>query len=311
MISSRVRIHRVNLHPLRPLPVAQNFEVSRVVLRISLESERGHRVVDVSPLPGLHAESLEDCLESAKDYFEGIEASLPPSLDAALGFLSLEGLSESPRSGRWENSALLSLDQPSPVSPEARVCKIKIGRAGLQAAERAMRALLREREDREFRLDCNQILRSESLSDIQRLIKNFPIHYIEEPFRDIDQLKAIARELPIALDENLGRDPVLDALAKAWVIKPNVQGFARTRALLQDKSPVLKILSNSFESDASLQLYAYFYRSWVDHPQALGFGTAFYFPAAEREWVPRIYSGSWPVKAFSAVDVEGELLWQN
>lgn len=311
MISPKVRIHRVNLHPLRPLPVAQEFTSSRTFLRLSMESDRGHRQVDVSPLPGLHRESLDECFEAAKLYFQDRSTVIPPSLDAALGFLLIEEEVDSSPSGTWENSALLSCDQLNPISPEARVCKIKIGRSGLKAAEQVMSSLLAERSDREFRLDCNQILRSDSLSDIQALVENFPISYIEEPFRDIPQLKEIARSLPIGLDENLGRDSELDALAKAWIIKPNVQGFARTEALLKDKSPVLKVLSNTFESDATLQLYAYFYRKWVDRPQALGFGTAFYFAAAEADWSPRVYAGPWPQSAFSSARVEGELLWQN
>lgn len=313
MIPARFRIHRVKLHPLRELPVGLSFESKRVVLRLTVADARGKPYADVSPLPGLHAESLEECLETAIQYFTGQGPKLPPSLDTALGFLNEPPLSDTCGSQRavFENSALVSLDRPVPIPIHARVCKLKIGHASLAEAAKLMQALLIERSDREFRLDCNQALQSGSVAEVKALIAKFPVSYIEEPFSSLAALKEIARHLPIALDENLGKDSELDALAKAWIIKPNVLGFALTKARLLDRSPILKVLSNAFESDASLQLYSYYYKRWVSQPQALGFGTAFYFPAAVCDWNPRIYHGPWPLVPFSKAAFEGELVWEN
>lgn len=307
MTSPKVQIYRLQRNPIRPMPV-MGFRVSkRSFLRLALEDSRGKRYVDCSPLPHLHRETLDDCLEAAKLYFQDKRVTLPVSLSTALHFLSEE--ENPPKDGLWENSALVSLGMPVPL--EARVCKVKVGAHDLSEARVYLKALRTEREDREFRLDFNQALEESSYDELKRLLKDLPVAYIEEPFSSVTKLKEFARNFPLALDEHLGVDDELDRLAKAWVIKPNVLGYDRAKKRFQDKSDVQKILSNVFESAESLQLYAAVYRNWTEKPKALGFGTAFYFPSRDEEWNPAVFQGPWPSRLFSQADFEGDLLWQN
>lgn len=298
----RIEIYRCVRNPITALPVLGFRVMEREFLRIVVAG----RFVDCSPLPKLHEESLEQCFEAAKAYFCGDSPELPVSLATALGFLE-EG-DVIPSDGTWENTALLKVGQTAPV--EARVCKVKINREEISKAESYLQQLLSERSDRSFRLDFNQALDRTQFPLLEKICASLPIEYFEEPFDDLSALKDFASKFPLALDESLGVDPVLDNLAKAWIIKPNVLGHAEAKKRIKDRSLIKKVLSNAFESNETLQLYAAFYRAWCDQPQPLGFGTAFYFDDDDREWSPRVFKGDWPRSAFAKRAVEGELLWK-
>lgn len=307
---AKVRLYKLRLPALRELRVGQRNLRDREVLRISVDfdDERAKRYADCSPLPFLHRESLDEVTDLAKQFSVGAALELPPSLATAMESLNYV---DRPLSGDWENSALLTLGSVAPV--EARVCKVKVRGGELAQLADYLRLLLEANPSREFRIDCNEGLDVTSLSLLQSLAREFPIAYFEEPVADFKTLKEMARVLPIALDENLGRDPELDGLAKAWVIKPNVLGWSQSLQRFRDPSPVSKILSNVYESAASLQLYAHAYFTFVDRPMALGFGTAFYFNEKNCEWDPRVWRGHLPARAFSRAPFsdEGVLLWEN
>jgi O-succinylbenzoate synthase len=306
MSRSKIRLFRVDLRPTKPLLIGATRLAERTVLRIVSEAAET-RYVDCSPLPYLHRETFDDCLTAAKDYFSGQRMALPIALQTAIDSLSYPF--GPPKDGHWENSGLLGLEAAREHC--FRVYKIKAGSADFSRLECVLDECLSSDPHSQFRLDCNQRLSSHDLSRLKALVEKYPIQYIEEPSASLDELKAWARILPLGLDENLGRDSTLDALAKAWVIKPNVLGWSNTVRRLQDKSGVQKVLSNVYESNASLQLYAYLYAQCTALPAPLGFGTAFYFDEARAEWNPRVAKGSWPRQPFAQEAFEGALLWEN
>ncbi|RZA18865.1 MAG: hypothetical protein EOP10_20440 [Proteobacteria bacterium] len=278
----------------------------RKVLRIAAQSGPT-RYVDCSPLPHFHKESFDDCLVAAKAHFSGESVKLPVSLSTAVDALAFDFAS--PRAGAWENSGLLGLD--SPIDSLMRVCKIKTAHHSLNELKKFLDLVMKRNPLTEFRIDCNQLLKSVDLYGLKSLVDDYPIQYIEEPSSSIADLKSLAKIIPIALDENLGRDKELDALAKAWVIKPNGLGWSKTVERFSDRSEILKVLSNTYESNASLQLYAYLYAQTVNQAQALGFGTAFYFEESNLEWNARVQKGFWPALPFAQDDFEGTQLWEN
>lgn len=306
MTAARIRLFQVDLRPIRPLQVGGHRLDERKVLRIMIGS--GHtRYVDCSPLPFFHKETFEDCFEAARAHYSGLTVALPVALSTALDALAFAFAS--PRSGEWENSGLLGLD--SLPDSLMRMVKIKAGYHSLYEVKQFLNSVLTQSPQTQFRIDCNQLLKSADMGELKSLFDEFPIQYIEEPSSSIEVLKSLARILPIALDENLGRDIELDSLAKAWVIKPNRLGWSNTIERLSDRSDVLKVLSNTYESDASLQLYAYLYAQTVSQPQALGFGTAFYFDESKARWNPRVQKGVWPTTPFAEDEFEGTLLWES
>jgi O-succinylbenzoate synthase len=319
------RIYQLNL-PLSKAILVRGKEVfTREILRIEQESWDGRKAyAECSPLPGLHRESLGDCLEAAKEQltlpaFASLD--VPPSLKTALEILEWQLEIPEPRqySDSFENSALIAVPKSEDHAEvidslsAARVVKVKLAASDLKNARRFLENLAFARPDRELRLDCNQAFENFTLDEIKQLIEGLPLRYIEEPFSDIPKLKAIAKLLPIALDESLGLDAELDALAFAWIIKPNRFGWEKTLDYFAHAGPQEKILSNSFESLATLQLYAWAYRRHVREPKPCGLGTAFYMADEVKagSWNPKSFLSDWPSEAISDYSERGELVWEN
>jgi O-succinylbenzoate synthase len=319
------RIYQVSLPLLKPILVRGEEQFTRDILRIEQETWDGRKAyAECSPLPTVHQETLAECLEAAKEYLAlpaFANTELPVSLKTALEIL--EWQLEMPElklfPDAFENSALVKVplekDQAEVIDSlsAARVIKVKIGMSDLGSARRFLEALAGARSDRELRLDCNQAFESRGLDEVKQLIDGLPVSYLEEPFADLAKLKAIAKLMPIALDESLGRDAELDSLAAAWVIKPNCLSWEKTLALFAHSGPQQKILSNCFESLSTLQLYAWAYRHFVKHPKPCGLGTAFYM-AHEVEagsWNAKTYLADWPYEAIADYSERGDLVWES
>lgn len=319
------RIYQVSLPLLKPILVRGEEQFTRDILRIEQETWDGRKAyAECSPLPGLHEESLSECLAAARDYLSlpaFASMDLPPSLKTALEVLEwqleIPELKLFPDS--FENSALVAVpraeDHAEVIASlaDARVIKVKIGTGDLSNSRRFLEALSAARPDRELRLDCNQAFESRGIDEVKQLIHGLPVRYVEEPFSDLSKLKAIAPIIPIALDESLGLDGELDSLAVAWVIKPNRFGWDKTLELFAHQGPQDKILSNSFESLATLQLYAWAYRRFVVDPKPCGLGTAFYMADEVKvgAWNPKTFLADWPYEAIADYSERGELVWEN
>ncbi|RYZ57198.1 MAG: hypothetical protein EOP07_10585 [Proteobacteria bacterium] len=319
------RIYRVSLPLLKPILVRGQEQFTRDIIRIEQESWDGRKAyAECSPLPGLHEETLEECLAAAKEYLAlpaFASMDLPPSLKTALEILEwqldIPELKLFPDA--FENSALVTVpaaeDHAEVIASltDARVIKVKIGTRDLNNSRRFLEALSKARPDRELRLDCNQAFENCGIDEVKQLMEGLPVRYVEEPFSDITKLKAFARIIPIALDESLGLDSELDSLATAWVIKPNRFGWQKALELFAHPSPQDKILSNSFESLATLQLYAWAYRRFVVNPKPCGLGTAFYMADEVKigSWNPKTFLADWPYEAIADYSERGELVWEN
>lgn len=322
-----IRLFRVALPLGRAIPVKSQTAHSREILRIEKTLKDGRVIwADCSPLPGFHQETFAECLLSAQAYFSNpdraSDLASPISLKTALE--ALEWLTPPPRGEHWpdafENSALLRVPERRDFDAvlesvaEARVCKVKIGPHDGPGSREFLKALGTVRADREIRIDFNQALDAGDSATLRDLIQGLPVAYIEEPCADPRQLKALARVLPIGLDESLGRDSELDALAKAWIVKPNCLGWTESLRRFEQEGPQQKVLSNVFESLSTLQLYAFAYRQRVTKPQALGFGTAFYMAddALPGTFNPKAYQGPWPSEALAPREGHQEiLLWEG
>lgn len=327
------RIYSLKLSLLKPIPVKGKMLLTREVLRIERDSWDGRRAwAECSPLPGFHQETLTECLDAAKDYFTMsglLSQELPVSLKTATELLEWQlELSEASLrngnigrsgTGEFENSALLTVPEIHDFDctlqslEPARVCKVKVAAEDLRTSRIFLESLVASRRDRELRIDCNQALEGSSESEVKALLADLPIASIEEPFADLERLKTFARSYPLALDESLGADPELDALAKVWVIKPNRLGWIKTLERFSDAGPQDKILSNCFESLETLQTYAWAYHSLVKRPVACGFGTAFYMAdkALDEGWDPKVYRSAWPLAPIADCGQRGELVWEH
>ncbi len=309
MSRGKFRLYQWDLKPERPIPVASQRLKERVVYRLEREWNGSCHSVDISPLPYFHQESLEDCYLALKAWVKGSSVKLPPALSFALSALDYAQAAK-PLSGIWENTQLLTVDQKTLPSELGKVCKVKLTNCTLTSARDFLHRLVAINPKIRFRLDCNQVLNTHAFSDLQAFVSDFPVDYIEEPFAEISTLKQMARMMPIALDETLGRDPELDGLAKAWVLKPNLRPWQDFVTRLQDPRPIQKVLSNVFESTLSLRLYAHVYASYCAHQEPFGFGTAYYLRDENEEWSARKLKGELPLLPFAKTWDKGDLLWE-
>ena len=312
---------RVDYPLLRPLKVGRRVLYERSVLELKLAAETGHETVaEASPLPGLHAEELED---------------LPAMLPLALGLLQEQaGPHRPPGAAPWERPEWLTLP-PSlrlaleaalealagrrrrsnelPPAPPAtalfdgavrdlaseltgqRRIKIKVGRRALReeiAVVRKLRHALAE--GAEIRLDANQAFSLEEAVEFAMAVRDLDPRWIEEPLRDPADIPEFLDRcgLPVALDESL-RDPRFADLGglpgvAAWIVKPALFGLYGTRTIFASaveraNRPVC-VVSSCFEGTVGLALLRDLAREAPGLP-APGLGTA--------EWLGEPRPGRW------------------
>lgn len=309
------RFQRITLPLRQALPVRGVFVSEREVLRIEGADADGRLFfADCGPLPGLHSESLADCEKALE---EGVHvgwqnqdpkrpfAETPlKSLKTALELLHLLPSTREFRLERRDpcrNSQLLSLPQSgneeaflSGLDAARPVLKIKVGRQDLGRERELLQETVKRLPGASLRLDANQGFSRAQFIDCAKAFRDLPLAYYEEPCADSEALADLCAEYPIALDESLLSTAELRRRAAAWVIKPNLYGFNETLELLaagiRQRKPL--ILSNAFESPATLQSYAWFYGLLVPQAEAFGFGTADYMDEELGLWNPN--SSLWP-----------------
>ena len=182
-------------------------------------------VAEVSPLPGLHQESLSEALD---DLAAGTLST--PSARFAESVLRAQRDGES-----WTQSdamrtlpamnALVVGDESGSDTHE--VIKVKIGRDPSRDVPR-LRSVLERSPHCRLRLDGNRLL---SLAQVLEVVSSLPHHrieYVEEPLADPSQLPELAKVVPVGLDESL-HDPTAsrhEDAPGAWVhvMKPTRLG---------------------------------------------------------------------------------------
>ena len=306
------------LLPLRlPLRVGGVTLDERLVLELRLTGADGrHGLGEAAPLPGLHAERLDqlpDLLPAARrliaegcGFLATISSlhdhaewrALPPSLrcgleGALLARSPLAALGTPPAGSELFDGGLTDV---TTMAPDTRCLKVKVGRRD-PATEVAVLRRLRERlgQGAEIRLDANRAYTLDEALAFTAAVRELHPVWIEEPLQDVTEMpEFLARSgLPVALDETLhepGRTDLasLDGVA-AWVLKPALLGVggtltAFTRATGSPNRPCC-VVSSSFEGPRGLELLHTLARCAPGLP-APGLGTARWFGESEPEpWV--------------------------
>ena len=215
-----------------------------LLLRLSYEGLTAFG--EIAPLPGLHAESLDEALQALTEFIPELsrfdrntsderrrlldEATLPPSVATGIemALVNLEAAEcggfpvfpgAFPPASKIPVNALLAGDPKSVLDRAAkryaegfRAFKLKVRKGQLDEAIACISALHHKFGGKaELRLDANQSLDFDEAVGFGKALPSDSISYIEEPLTDaalIPEFHA-ATGLPSALDESLWQRPEL------------------------------------------------------------------------------------------------------
>ncbi len=251
---------------------------------LAWQSAGGERAwSEIAPLPGFSPESLDACLTACRRVVDK---------HAGEGLCQRAiGLAEAPAAARFglesgcfqlqaggiaapspiTSASLLSSASPAkaPTINDGTPLKVKIGDDPAVENERIRALLAHTPPHARLRLDAN---RSYSPSTVELLCHGLDtarVEFIEEPlqagasYADWHRLTRI----PFAWDETLREHPELDLAQPglaAVVLKPMLTGLSATRAWVTaaQRQGCRTILSATFESNLSLDLYARLAQTW-------------------------------------------------
>ena len=227
---------------------------------------------DVELLTGAFDTWLDPLTQTASLRF-GIESAVLSLLSNAK-HVSFAELIAGNQASRIEINALLAGSQPDVL---ARIddlmkhgystFKLKVGTRPLED-EIALIAAVRRRigPQNNLRLDANRQYDIETTHQLFRGIESLDIEYIEEPVRNLNQLRVVLkdkrRKVPVALDESLlelrPHDLALPFGISAVVLKPTLLGLEKSMAFARVavENNILPVVSSSFESSLGLSILA-------------------------------------------------------
>jgi len=239
-------ICRYELDFTAPVTVRGVLLDKREGLLLHLNSEEATAYGEVAPLTGLHAESLDEALQTLTTFIPELsrldrnssderrrfldEATLPPSVATGIE-MALINLDAAERGGlpafpgavppasKIPVNALLAGDRETVLDRAAkryaegfRAFKLKVRKGQLDEAISSIRAFHDMfGNNAELRLDANQSLDFDEAVGFGKALPHGSISYIEEPLTDaalIPEFHA-ATGLPSALDESLWQRPEL------------------------------------------------------------------------------------------------------
>ena len=258
----------------------------RVVMELRLTGADGQfGIGEAAPLPGLHAERLEelpDLLPAAlslitddQDSLDPLRSlnaradwrALPPSLRCGLEGALLARSPSLPVGTPPASSELFDgeLRDITAISTGTDCLKVKVGRRDL-TEEVAVLQRLRTRlgNAAEIRLDANRAFTLDEALAFAAAVREVNPIWIEEPLRDVTAMPEflVRSGLPVALDETLheSEHTNLASLAgvAAWVLKPALLGVGGTldafaHATASPYRPCC-VVSSSFEGPCGLEL---------------------------------------------------------
>lgn len=268
MSDAAIAIARYRSRLRTPMRFAGATFTEREGFFVALHGPAGRGVGEVAPLPGVHQESVEECIASLGRCGSNIDRATPPSL--AFGLSVARALAQGDpvmtqplRSTVGVNELIVDLSMPS---AETRTAKIKVGLHPVDVERAYLSRVMRERPDVRLRIDAN---RSLTLEQAKRLLSELdPTHvdYLEEPLTSPLELPALhwATGMPIALDESLHDAALRSALETApgvavHVIKPSLVGSleaVRLRAERTSRQGLRATITSTFESSYTLFMLA-------------------------------------------------------
>jgi len=222
---------------------------------------------EVAPFPGLHTESLDDCLKQLQTIQRGFECNRSPAV--AWGLQMLNHPLDNPAQILKVNALLSGNDWPA-IQEQCqyytqqgyRYLKLKVGFNDPKEELRQIQQIANKYPDLRLRLDAN---RCWSLPEALQFCQDLPhtvIDYLEEPFQDPGDILRFqqASDLAIAWDESLaqGLDANLLEAASVYVLKPMLLGPQLTQDLIQTacKNGQRLVFSAVFESGVGLRYLA-------------------------------------------------------
>ena len=260
-------------------------------------------VAEISPLPGLHQESLSEALEDlAMGTLRTPSARFADSVLRAQLESDVWTQRDSKRTLPPMNSLVVGEDTKPDECP---VIKVKIGREPSRDLPR-LRSILERSPDCRLRLDGNRLLSLYQMLEVVSCLPHDRIEYVEEPLIDPARVPELAKVVPVALDESL-HDPAAsrhEDEVGVWVhvMKPTRLGSLEELAdeiMCAKKLQRDVVLTSCFESPWTLGVLCRVAQEY-SLSRAQGLGTMNLY----RDW-PRINMAS------SLQDVElPDLDWQ-
>jgi len=268
MTGFSIRFETLAFALTRPLVLAGQTLSSRSILRVTVTDKQGRSGQgDISPLPGLHRETVEQGLAQVQAMCDGrMPEVLYPTVQLGLDMAKWP-MTHEKQTGAVKLNALVwgdSLDQIDVLLAQGYEClKIKVGRDPLDSdIYRVQMIKEKVRRRASLRLDANRTWTLDQAVTFAQAVGCDQIDYIEEPTMQYqDQIAFFQMTgMPYAWDESLIAQPVqnLEGLA-ALVIKPACIGSLEkvdelvTWAKTHGKQAVL---SSVFESSLALDFYA-------------------------------------------------------
>ena len=259
-----IRLYRYTLPLTRSISLPGQAINTRSGLVLVLEDADGHvGYGEIAPLPGLHQETLDDCLAALRPRLHspikftpqdlmtgnGPVSGLPPSVALGWDMACLDMLSDlaetplhkllNPNAADFVYlNALIMPNDPDPITTIRMyldqgygVLKLKVGQASPKEDADRINAVTKEYGKLfVYRLDANRAWSmDQALEFFKRLKRPGHFDYIEEPLADPALLPELTfhTSVPIALDESLFQFWDNDSIPE-WVgdviIKPAVLG---------------------------------------------------------------------------------------
>jgi len=306
----KIRLYRYQIALNRPLRISSRTLTDRTGLVLVLEDHRGFTGMgEIAPLPGLHAESLHDCVNQIKslndnhffsrlydvgllDGWTGESASLNifPGLEFGMQSAMLQikagQNNKTVRSLLSDNScdqipvnALITGEEDNRDWSESgyRTFKIKTGRLDKKDELRWILDIARQLPaGARLRFDANCRWDMETALEFCHALEGLPVEYLEEPLMDHRQLQSLAEKvnIPVALDEHLPlyiKEDIPDWIG-GLVIKPTIiPVMSRLRSFRKRGIPI--VLSDTFQTGLGISMLAELAGALGQVDLAMGFDT--------------------------------------
>lgn len=276
----RWRVFRYRLPLTKPLQMLGHTLHERTGLLLQLEDHSGRQAEgEIAPLPGVHSETLEDCL---RQLHAGFAEFKWPHLSPSVRFgLEMAQWNLREQQGQTTPAGPLTALAPLPVnglltgsgadlvaecerlqSAGVQAVKLKVGRESVATdVERVQTVRETLGPEAELRLDANRAWTLEQAHAFAKQIQGCEIAYCEEPLQRPEDLPKLHERtnLPLALDESLWTNPEPSTLPlqgiRAVILKPGVLGGwrASSRWVRWTKKQRLRVVFTScFESGLGL-----------------------------------------------------------
>lgn len=269
-----LQLNKIDL--IKPILVNGVKYYDRQIAILTLHSQDQVFFAELSPLPGLHAETLEEAMIQLEEFLKtylpfdtekltmnkalfGIsENVLYPSVQFAIESIFLNFF-VSEKLHSISVNELLSTEELTHFNNLKGCYKIKVsGKSSHKDADRIL-SFLEDNPGVFIRLDGNQSFSLEQYLSFSKIIPPNKIEYFEEPFNNYKLSFEIPEllQFPLAIDENLELllDKKLPPKTTAVIIKPQKYGLLKSRQYIHwaYENQLTPIISSCFEASIGMR----------------------------------------------------------